>query len=318
MPPMLQLAFWATLTLVCSFFYARYWHKLLASKYPKKCGIDSYGIGQTFIFLAWLVFIIFLMGFLSGTLRPGNPSEVGESASSNTKLSQTTLIILLAWGLLTIFSVYKSLRIFLLQWQNQTLAIVVGIVSTIALGLLMPMQVLDRQEWANNVYMILIFITLSPIAFASKRSGLLIIFSFIILLDIYLVWISQRGIATTQGNWYVSMISSNLIQHLPLPIAFYAGDHLIGGGDIFFMTLVIIFIQRFLNGKLAILMGALMILPMIILPALRSWLPNLPHAWPYTIFIAPWGILLVLYSFWLKPVIILSQNSDQPNSLDKK
>lgn len=302
MAPMAQLALWTTIAWLCALVYSRYWHKLIGSKNPEKYAIDSYGAGRTLLFVAWMVVIIFGLGYLSGAMSGNSGSGNGQEPTSKpvTEWPSLGLVIPLALiGMMIYWILMSEIINIAMTMKSRPLAHALVSGSCFAFMALIIMQMFKWNQWANNVYMVFLFtLIMAQAAYLFRRSGLLTIFSLIMLLDLYLVWVSQNGISSEKGNWYVGMIQSPMMQHWPAPIAFRVDGHLIGGGDIFFMSIAVIHARRLFNTIVALGLGIVMTVPLLIITYLYQIWPNMPKAWPYTIFIAPWAILLVLISMW--------------------
>lgn len=299
---MVQLALWTTIAWLCALAYSQYWHKFIGSKNPEKYGMNSYGAGKTLLFVLWMAFVIFGIGYLSGAMSGGgghsNVQEPG--GESVTKWPSWNLVLpLLLLAIMMYWVLKREIIGAAMTMKNRRFARVFANLACLGFLALIVLQMFKWNQWANNIYMVLLFtLIMAQVAYLFRRSGLLTIFSLIILLDLYLVWVSQNGISSDKGNWYIRMIQSELMRHWPVPIAFRVDGHLIGGGDIFFMSIAIIHARRLFNTAVAIGLGVLMTAPLLVITYLYQVWPNMPKAWPYTIFIAPWAILLVLISMW--------------------
>lgn len=85
------------------------------------------------------------------------------------------------------------------------------------------------------------------------------------------------------------------MQAFPFPLGFQWGGRLIGNGDIFFTCFLVAFARRLYSLKAAVWCGVLATLPLILLPFAFYILKTPPLAWPYTIFIAPWALILTIF-----------------------
>jgi len=160
----------------------------------------------------------------------------------------------------------------------------------------------EKTMLLNNIFLIIFFsIAIVPIGFMFRRSGVLTIFSLIMILDVYLVWISgaPSPASLEKKNWYISMFESDLMKNWPIPIGIFDGNHMLGGGDMGFIAIGLVFAYRVFGRVAAVIFSLLSTTPLLLLPLIKEWLDLPSMAWPYTIFIAPWAILLCLLS-WLR------------------
>jgi hypothetical protein len=179
---------------------------------------------------------------------------------------------------------------------NVLIPILAGVVVTLLL--FFQLGVWEKNILTNNLFAILIAsVLMTPIAFLFKRSGILVVFSLIMILDIYLVWNSGQSALSPGKNWYIAMIQSDLMRHWPVPLALVTQTRMLGLGDVCFTIFGMIFAYREFNKLTAIAFTILATAPILLLPLAHQYFPDLPSFFPYTIFIAPWALLLVLASF---------------------
>lgn len=300
------LFLWATAGWMTFLVYAHYWWKYVGSKEDGKSRVDTIGAKQALWGVGILAGWIVVFGILSGALGP-------DKNGSSTGGGIATQVFVGIISALALFVLTENLIVFLrgILPSRRRLAFFLSMAMSFLMLVLLSSQAgflpefLPKTVLSNNIFLIIFFaLVIVPLGFSFRRSGILTIFSLIMLLDIYLVWLSGQAASSDGKNWYVAMIQSDLMQNWPIPIAFFDGRHMLGGGDMGFIAIGLVFIYREFGKGTAILFALLSTLPLLLLPSIRELLDLPQMAWPYTIFIAPWAILLCLVSWWRQFMVI--------------
>ena len=295
----MELSLFAVASWVLALVYHHY-SKDMKAMIPK----NSLGLKEVIRFVAQFAVMIFIIGLISGAL----------SFSDNPKSNDPTLpaaplwphwsislpIAILAFLVWTLFTAELNKFIcHLLNGKNSLLETPILLISNLLILFLIGIQVISPNKITNNIFMFFVALMVVPFAMALKRSGVLSLFSLLMLLDVYLVWMASVGTGSGEANkqsWYITMIDSELMRHWPFPIGFIWGQHIIGNGDIFFMGIGAVYAKQVSGNRAAILSGIAMTAPILLLGWVKEIWPNMPSAWPYTIFIAPIAILVALLS----------------------
>lgn len=260
---------------------------------------DSVGARQIFIAVLYLAGFIFFLGFLSGALSDpvsaAPKPDPGNSGSTWQWLLPVGVLGILLWQ--AFLALIRPAFCYLFDSSNPILFWFVWFPIAVALGLLISLQIAGPGDLLNNFFMLFVVLLVADIATRLSRGGLLTLFSLIMLLDIYLVWMGMAP-ATEKSSggesWYIAMIKSDLMQHWPFPLGFRWNGRILGNGDIFLTGVAVVYALRVWRLAAAVVAGLLMTAPLIALPYLYKIWPDLPTAWPYTIFIAPVAILIAL------------------------
>ncbi|GEM_PF-2286037 len=298
---------WATVGWLSFLLYAYSWWKWVGSKNPKKFNVNSVGareaLGMVAILFAWIV----LVGFLSGALLSGvkNPSEANAVSDPN---HLRAILVPLFVGVIAMMAIYilnESFLYFLGGVFPKGKWLIAGLLILMNLLLFFPASISQMSGLSkdtllvNNLFLIVFFsIVVVPMGFMFRRSGVLTVFSLIMLLDIYLVWMSGGEASSGKQNWYITMVQSDLMKKWPVPTCIVSNSRVLGGGDMAFIAFGMIFASRAFNYKIAALFALISTLPLLFLPHIKASLNLSIAAWPYTIFIAPWAIFLCLASYF--------------------
>lgn len=307
------LVFWAVICWFGGMIYSGYWYELIGLKDPKLHGIETYGPRQVLVLVATIFGMILLMAFLSGSFESGTSSPERPLSPGDSQINWPQWVLVLGLGLMMWRFLNQQAALFISKIiEKKWTAFIAGLLSELVFGVLVGLQIFYDYALTNNVFLALLFLIFVPMAFIFRRSGLLTVFLLIMALDLCLVWFSGDGLSQKGGNWYVRTMTSDLMNYWPVPLALRVGPRMLGGGDIFFMTLVVVYAKKTFGKRIAVMAGLATTLPLLILPWAYVIWPSLPAFWPYTIFIAPWGILLILISIFRerrqKSVVI--QNAD--------
>lgn len=271
------------------------------SKHYRRLGLNerenTIGPGYVLFMLVFLAGFIFFLGFVTGVSSPQPEDASGPKTPSPTEKFFSGSLIFFFAALLWMVIVVGLEKFFQPLMKNSSLFPVVAYAIPVIVAFLILSQIFFQNAAMNNIFMLFLPVLAVEFATRLKRSALLTLFSLLALLDVYLVWLANApvgGGAGSGGSWYIALFKSDLMRHWPFPLGFRWGDHLIGNGDIFFMSVVVAYAYRALPFKWAILSGVTMTLPLLLIPIAMSIFPSMPKAWPYTIFIAPIGLLMTI------------------------
>lgn len=283
---MIAIALLTTLAWIVALFYYRLGH---SSKDAYK---NTWG---------WKIVALVLLQFAIGLLvfrflsKVDLPSVSPEDGAPTGKLSDIQWFIIAALSVF-IWIVLKTEIADVLSrfwkkstyWEFGARFLVAFTLTTLILN-----QVFIHNVILNNLFVLFIVVLALEFSIRFTKPAFMALLGAIMLADIYFVWMAASATATAVGqSWYVKMFHSEFMNHFPFPIGFRWGGHLLGNGDIFFMTMTVMYARRVWNLKAAVVAGIAMTLPILLLPLAAHLLSAPPLTWPYTIFIAPVALIL--------------------------
>lgn len=299
--PMAGIAFLVILTWSLALFYYRYFKPSPGLK------ADSFCVRHVGFFIIQFLLVIFLFKFISegfaqptGSAAPSDPSSGLPGSNRLVGFGFLALLALVLWGVFV-----REISRFIFQFGNFSLnaRLIIKVVIGFLVMAMIVAQMFSRNQILNNVYMFFVIFLVAELAFVLSRSAFAALFGAIMLADIYLVWLAV-GSGDSDGvkvSWYVKMFYSDFMRHFPFPLGFRWGERMLGNGDILFMCLAVVYTKRLLSLRAAIAAGLIMTVPLLLLPLVYKLFSRVPIAWPYTIFIAPVALAVVLIA-WRRSV----------------
>lgn len=273
---MIAITLLTTLAWIVALFYYRLGH---SSKDQYK---NTWGWKIVVLVLCQFAVGLLLFRFLSGVDAPADSSE-GDAPSHGLSVTQYLVIGVLAFLMFFVFEAEIVTRLSRF-WRFFARLIICG---------LMYNQVLIHNVVLSNILVLFVVVIALEFSVRFTKPAFMALLGAIMLADICVVWMAASAPATAVGqSWYVKMFHSEFMNHFPFPIGFRWGNHLLGNGDIFFMTMTVMYARRVWSLKAAVIAGVIMTLPILLLPLAVHVLSAPPLTWPYTIFIAPVALIL--------------------------
>ncbi len=301
------LFLWATAGWLSFLFYAHYFWKYAVSRNPAQFNVDIVDARRAAWALVVLAAWIFFFGIISGAIF-GSSQAPSPPGGDSIAIDFVDLFSGLIAGMCLLILVQNANKFLSAIWPDKKrLAFCASMLFGACMIPLFLAQMdifFQKTMFLNNIFLIIFFaVAIVPIGFMFRRSGALTLFSLVMLLDVYLVWMSGVAAETPEKkNWYIAMIQSDLMNSWPVPLGFFDGKHMLGGGDMGFIAIGLVFAYRTFGRGAAVLFAIFSTTPLLLLPLVKEWLALPSMAWPYTIFIAPWAILLCLISWYLEQI----------------
>ncbi len=302
---MLPIFFLATLAWILAMTYHHKCHAMVTDR-------DRLGLKFVGVFIVSFLVGVTGMYLLSRAaapveVTPPAPVSPGESGMRLVVPSEKGLSVL-QWTFIGAFTLifYSTfitlLRRGILHLSGNKVEKALGwsLVSAIVIWGLFLVKVAWNPVLVGNLLLFLIILPAFELSLLIRKSGFLGLFGLIMVLDVFLVWAFNdispdaaiNPIQAVGDNWYVSIFRSKFMHHFPWPVGFRWDGRMLGNGDVFFICLTVMYLKRVWSARAAIVAGLLVTAPLLAIPYV-SQLTGIT-AWPYTIFIAPFALVMAL------------------------
>lgn len=287
---MLGLFFLATLAWILALIYYRF------ASISKEKFQNTLGLKFIAFFFGSFILMILLLKFVTGL----NSSQAAENSDSPSGggLSLLQWIFIISLSCLLWNGLFGEISTQLKRWLMNfpRWQAVSRLTLAILIALLILQQIFWDNHFLNNIFLFTVIVIVIEFAMRLKRGAFALMFGLIMLLDIYLVWITSGSGQGSKVSWYVSMFQSEFMQYFPFPIGFRWGNRLLGNGDVAFMCITVMYTRRVWGLVPAVVAGVVTTLPLLLLPFAVQLLGVSPPAWPYTIFIAPVALFIAIFA----------------------
>ncbi len=271
--------------------------------------VGSWGIRQVLQFAGTFIFWILMYSVISRTfvLPKTNAPDSGVPGAPDAHPQAATFLFwttIAALGLL-IFVVFNHElgRIIKARARDPFWQAFFRALWGFVLACLIIFQLTAKNVVTNNIFAFTIAWITVDLAVRLRRSSLFLIMLFIAILDVWMVWLSGNAMMGNgqvadpeKASFLIKLIRSDFMQHFPYPLGIFWGGRMLGCGDLLFGGIVVGFAARTMSVRAAVIAGLAMFAPLLVLSYAQEWFHLKQIAWPYTIFIAPVGMIVAAAS----------------------